>query len=103
MVSGKVNEIQKLKESRDNAVFSVFISYSNVETYDKNLQMIQEEWGNRDYPLVIMLVTFMKQGIRWFEKLETHHLQGGKLIKHRSQPALPWHVKGSRWESRYAD
>jgi hypothetical protein len=32
--------------------------------------------------------------------LETYLVQNGKMDKVRTQPALPWDKRGSRWEVR---
>lgn len=95
-----VNEIQKLKKSRDSTEVSVFFSYSNLKMHEKNLSVIEKQWGKQNHPLIIFLVTYDGVSTRWFSELQTYHLQNGKLKKLRSQPALPWWVKGSRWESR---
>lgn len=94
-----VNEIQKLKETRDSTTVSVFFSYSNIDSHNKNIRAITKQWGKKNYPLVIFLITYEGKSRRWFQDLETYHLQNGKLKKLRSQPALPWWVEGSRWES----
>lgn len=94
-----VNEIEKLKAAREDCQFSVFISYSRLDNHKKNISLIKKQWGKRNYPLVIILVTFeFKSGARRFHDLETYHYQGGRWIKPRYQPALPWKIKGSRWE-----
>ena len=96
----KVNEIQKLYISRNETEFSVFISYSRHDHHTKNMAAIKRQWRRSNKPLVVFLVTFdYSSKVRWFDKLETYHLQSGKITKVRTQPALPWNVIGSRWES----
>lgn len=99
-IDESVNEIRKLREVKADALFSAFISYSRHDCHRKNISPIERQWGRHAYPLVVMLVTFeYSKRARWFDQLETYHLQSGKLQKIRSQPALPWEVVGSRWES----
>jgi len=98
-INPTVNEIQKLKETRNDTILSVFFSYSCVEDHKNNLNTIKQQWGKMKFPLVIMLVTYEGRSKRHFQNLETYHLQKGILKKVRSQPALPWWVEGSRWES----
>lgn len=99
----KVNEIKKLFSEKRHAKFSVFFSYSRQDDgkgmHDKNLKSIQKQWKNSPYPLVVFLITFsVTKKRRNFKELETYLVQNGKIKKVRSQPALPWEVKGSRWE-----
>ena len=98
-INETVNEIQKLKNSRTETQVSVFFSYSCIENHQQNLNTIKRQWGKGNYPLVILLVTYEGKAKRWFQDLETYHLHNGTMRKIRSQPALPWWVKGSRWES----
>jgi negative regulator of replication initiation len=98
-INKTVNEIKKLKESRNQADVSVFFSYSNIEMHAQNLAAIARQWGKENYPLIIFLVTYEGKSTRWFQEIQTYHLQNGNMRKLRSQPALPWWVKGSRWES----
>ena len=98
--SEKVNEIQKLYTERKNAEFSVFFSYSGRMELDKNLKSIAKQWKKSAQPLLVFLVTFeRKGGRRWFYDLETYMFQNGDCIPLRSQPALPWDVKGTRWQT----
>lgn len=95
-----VNEIKKLFDSNDKAQFSVFISYSRHDHHEENLAAIKKQWGKSNAPLVVILVTFAyEKRVRWFDDIETYHLQNGSLKKIRSHPALPWDVIGSRWEA----
>ncbi len=95
----KVNEIKKLHKARKEAIFSVFISYSNTENIEKNLDAIKKQWGQGRESLLIFIVTYStRKRKRNFDKLNTYLCQRGKLKKIRSQPALPWKVSGSRWE-----
>jgi hypothetical protein len=97
----KVNEIKKLHNERTGIIFSVFISYSNVENLEKNMNAIRKQWGQGAEPLLIFLVTYStSRRKRYFDTLNTYVCQRGKLRKLRSQPALPWQVPGSRWEAK---
>jgi len=96
----EVNEVKKLYLYRKNAEFSAFVSYSRRSNHNDNLNQIQKQWKNSADPLLVFLVTFdFKNNRRWFYDLETHIIQNGRMKKIRSQPALPWDVKGTRWES----
>jgi hypothetical protein len=96
----KVNEIKKLYSQRTNAEFSVFFSYSRLDRHKENLNSIEHQWSNSTHPLLVFLVTFnQEKNGRRFYFLETYHFQYGIRKKIRSQPALPWEVKGTRWES----
>jgi hypothetical protein len=100
-LSNKVNEIDKLYSQRKSADFSVFFSYSKLDRHDENLETILKQWRKSTQPLLVFLVTFnQKNRTRAFYDLETHRIQNGKIRRLRSQPALPWDAKGTRWESR---
>lgn len=100
----RFNEIDKLRAAGDETDFSVLISYSRHDHHRENIAKIRRKWGKRKYPLVVILITFeYAKRARWFKNMETYHLQSGKFKKVRSQPALPWEVNGSRWESTFAD
>jgi hypothetical protein len=94
----KVNEIEKLRSGSDNADLSVLITYSDLVFHDENLSAIRQQWGKSTRPLLVLLITYQKSGKRFFENLETHHVQNGTMKKLRSQPALPWNNTGTRWE-----
>ena len=96
----KVNEIKKLYVSRKECEFSVFISYSRSDQHTKNMAAIKRQWKKSKEPLIVILVTFdYEKRVRWFNKLETYCFQNGSYKKVRIQPALPWDIKGSRWEA----
>lgn len=96
----EVNEIKKLYAHRKNTEFSAFVSYSRRDHHKDNLKTIQKQWKNSSNPLLVFLVTFdAKNNRRWFYDLETYLIQNGKMKKIRSQPALPWDVEGTRWQS----
>jgi len=98
-----VNEIRKLRVARDSAQFSAFISYSRHDQHAKNLAAIKKQWGKDDYPLLVILATYeYRNRARWLDELQTYHLQRGTLRRVRAQPANPWQVPGSRWQSRSA-
>ena len=94
-----VNEVSKLYEDRESAEFSVFISYSRTVDHKKNIAKIKRDWKKSDMPLIAILVTFdFYDKYRHFLKLETYEFQKGNVRKIRVQPALPWTLKGTRWE-----
>lgn len=95
----KFNELDKLYFNRKDAQFSVLITYSKNADHDRNLRFIRRRWKKVPEPLVVIVVTFDRIGSkRVFDLMETYHLQNGIMRKLRSQPALPWNVRGSRWE-----
>ena len=99
--SDNVNEIEKLHASRKETEFSVFISYSRHEYHDENLKAIKRQWKKSKEPLIAILVTFaFHDKRRHFHNLESYEFRNGVVRKFRVQPALPWKVKGSRWESK---
>ena len=96
----EVNEVKKLYKQRKDTEFSVFVSYSRRSNHEENLQIVQKQWKNSAQPLLAFLVTFdFKDNRRWFFNLETYMFQNGRRKKLRSQPALPWDVEGTRWQS----
>ncbi|MBO2602563.1 hypothetical protein I6M34_05475 [Shewanella algae] len=94
----KVNEVRQLHEEKENCQFSVFVTYSDNKFYDDNLNAVKSQWGDSAEPIVLFLVRFNRKGKRIFDTIETHHIQNGRSKKIRSQPALPWHAEGKRWE-----
>lgn len=94
----KVNEIKKLRANAKDTELSVLITYSDLIYHKENLDAIKQQWGKNPNPLLVFLVTYNRKGKRFFEDIETHHLQNGRMDKKRSQPALPWKRKGTRWE-----
>ena len=103
-IDEKFNELDKLAAVGSEADFSVLISYSRHDCHRQNISKIRKKWRKRKYPLVVILITFdYSKRARWFDTMETYHIQNGDLKKVRSQPALPWMIPGSRWESIYAE
>ncbi len=99
--SDKVNEIKKLFSEKSHAKFSVLFSYSREDKHIENLKSIQKQWKNSTSPLIVFLITFKyEKGARWFDNLETYIVKDGKMKKVRTQPALPWHTVGTRWEAK---
>lgn len=103
----KVNEVQKLVLKRTEAKFSVLFTYSKqdeLNTHGRNIESIRKQWGISPSPLIVFLVTFKrKKNARWFNELETYIVKDGKMRKIRTQPALPWDKKGTRWEIKPSD
>lgn len=82
----KVNEIRKLSDSADDTELSVLITYSDLLYHRDNLKAIECQWGQNPKPLLVFLVTYNRKGKRFFESIETHHLQSGKMERKRTQP-----------------
>ena len=99
--SENVNEIQKLYKTRKDTQFSVFISYSRNDYHEENIKAIKRQWKKSKEPLIAILVTFdFYNRMRNFHSLVSYEFQQGHVRKFRVQPALPWEVKGTRWESK---
>ena len=94
----KVNEVRQLKAAKESCEFSVFVSYSDNRYYEDNLNAVKEQWGASPEPLLFILIRYNRKVKRVFDLIETFHIQNGRCKKVRSQPALPWHARGKRWE-----
>lgn len=93
-----VNEIQKLADASEQADVSIFIGYSKSEHHAENLAKILETWKGVNKPLIAILVTHSFHGRRrHFDYLQSHYIKNTRHVKVRRQPALPWHVKGTKW------
>lgn len=58
----KVNEVRQLHETKENCELSVFISYSDNNFHEENLNAVRTQWGNSPEPLVLILVRFDRKG-----------------------------------------
>lgn len=94
----KVNEVRQLHSAKESCDFSVFVSYSDNKYHAENLNAVKDQWGNALEPLVVILIKFNRNRRRIFDVIETYHIRNSICKKIRSQPALPWHAKGKRWE-----
>lgn len=95
-----INEIQKLLDKADQAVFQTFIGYSRTSDIDAALDRTQGLWGNTEKPLLFFLVTYELSGRnRHFQELRTYIFAKGKYKKVRTQPALPWMVNRSKFNT----
>ncbi|MDP2779777.1 hypothetical protein [Devosia sp.] len=95
-----VREITKLAGAAYACEFCVYIGYSQTKYLDDNLAKIVAEWAGVPKPLLVILVTFDLEGEwRYFDRLQTYRIDtiGAELV--RDQPALPWCVPNSRWQS----
>ena len=100
----KVNEVKKLLNKKEQAIFSVFISFSRKRGHKENLETIQSQWkgSQHPYPLLVFLVTYEREkgtNNRVFYELETYLFQNVEKKLVRTQHALPWKVTGTRWET----
>lgn len=96
----KVNEVHKLLEKSDSAAFSTFISYSKLNNLPDALNRANEIWSEAKKPLVFFVITYELNGRnRRFLDLQTYFFSKGKYKKVRSQPALPWEVNRSKFNS----
>ena len=61
---------------------------------------MRSQWGKKNHhPLLLFVVTFaFKARHRRLRQLETHLLLNGHVKKLRFEEALPWNVKGTRWD-----
>ena len=99
----KVNEINKLAESAkiEDAETFIFVGYSNKSRIDENISAIQAHWGKTSKPLIVFLVTFsFETKKREFELLRTYLFKDGAHKMLRKQKALPWDVKGTKWQAQ---
>lgn len=96
--SEKVNEFEKLASAAMDSELLIFIGYSRSERHEENLKKIHKFWKKINTPLLVFLVTYSYHDKRrQFELLQTHYYKGGGGRMLRQQPALPWHVKGTKW------
>lgn len=96
--SEKVNEFEKLASASMDSGLLIYIGYSRSNRHEENLKKIHESWKKINTPLLVFLVTFtFRNKRRHFELLQTHYYNGGRGRKLRQQPALPWHVEGTKW------
>ncbi|WP_288477152.1 hypothetical protein [uncultured Pseudomonas sp.] len=92
-----INEIDKLLVRPDESAFCVFIGYSSEEYLKAALNRTKERWKNEQKTLILLLITFGKQGgARRFKELHTYTLTRGKMKKVRGQAALPWEVNRTK-------
>lgn len=99
-----INEISKLLDRADQAVFQVFIGYSRVEDIALALERIHTQWQDATKPLMVFLVTYKLSGrSRHFMELQTYMFARGKYKKVRVQPALPWKVNRAKANSASDD
>jgi len=95
-------EVTKLAKASGGADVCVFIGYSQEKHLEANLGLIKDTWGAIDKPLIIVLTTFVKDSKwRYFKELRTYVCDSRGILDVRQQPALPWEVKNSRWQSPY--
>lgn len=95
-----IGEVEKLASASDKADVCVFIGYSQKKHLDENLALIQQTWKGVQRPLVVILVTFTLEGVwRYFNELHTYTCDSRGVLLVRQQPALPWEVQNSRWQS----
>ena len=95
------NEARKLAKLRKRVRprFSALVIYTTDKSYRENVDIVASQWGKTDHPLILFLITFdFKSKHRRLRDLETHIFLNGKIKKLRAQKALPWNVKGTRWE-----
>ncbi|MEM8511659.1 hypothetical protein RCH14_000950 [Massilia sp. MP_M2] len=94
----RVNEIHKLASAHHEADAFIFIGYSSAEHHEENLAKITQTWGALNKPLIAILVTYsFHSRRRHFDHVQSHYIKNGRHVKVRRQPALPWHVKGTKW------
>ncbi|AJQ51142.1 hypothetical protein N805_02735 [Pseudomonas putida S13.1.2] len=92
-----INEISKLLERAENAVFQIFIGYSRTDDIALTLERIGTQWQKADKPLMVFLITYELSGrSRHFQELQTYMFAKGKHKKVRTQPALPWKVNRAK-------
>jgi len=96
----KVNEFHKLLDKNDSAAFSTFISYSKLANLRDALERAGDIWSEAKRPLIFFIITYELNGRnRRFLELQTYFFSRGSYKKVRTQPALPWEVKRSKFNS----
>jgi len=96
----RVNELDKLREESGIPYFSTFISYSRKEHLAEVLQRAETIWQDAEKPLIFFIVTYSMNGRnRYFEELQTYFFSNNRFKKIRSQPALPWMVRRSKYNN----
>ncbi len=99
-----INEIEKLLERADQAVFQTFIGYSPVDKLQAALDRTHTLWEQSTTPLIFFVITYEQKGRnRHFLNLTTYLFYKGKYKKLRSQPALPWMVNRAKFNSTSGD
>ena len=102
----RVNEIAKLSDAMVDAKktnpkseeVAVFIGYSDKRFHRDNMDAIASQWKAKG-DLIAFVVQFeIKNGSRHFLEVRTYTVRDGECTLRRTQPALPWDVKGSRWK-----
>lgn len=95
-------EVQKLASASGKADVCVFIGYSQERYLEANLEQIRNSWSAIPKPLIVFLVTFEQYGEwRCYRELHTYIVDSNGVQPVRQQPALPWEVPNSRWQSPY--
>ena len=91
-----------LASASDNADMFIFIGYSQNKYLEDNLALIEKAWRGIKKPLLVILVTFTKEGRwRYYDELHTYSCDSSGVALVRKQPALPWRVANSRWQYPY--
>lgn len=99
-----INEIDKLLERADQALFLTFIGYSSLNDLQAAIDRTHALWLNSSKPLIFFLITFEPNGRnRHFLELRTYLFSKGKYKKVRSQPALPWMVNRTNFNNASDD
>ena len=98
-----VNELNKLFSENEEFEFSIFVNYISEKKLKEALNIVSNIWKKAKTPLILFIITFSKsKGERRFKDMHTYTFHRGKKRELRKQPALPWEVKGTRWESSYS-
>lgn len=96
----RVNELEKLKEKSSEPFFSTFVSYSRKEHLVDVLHKANTIWNGAEKPLIFFIIIYRMEGRnRVFEDLQTHFFARNSAKKIRSQPALPWLVKRTKYNN----
>lgn len=99
-----INEIEKLLDRADQAVFQTFIGYSTADKLQAALDRTHAIWENSTTPLICFIITYELNGRdRHFLSLTTYMFSKGRYKKLRSQPALPWMVNRAKFNNASDD
>lgn len=97
--SERINEPQKLASAWEQyrPHFCFLLTYVEEGALREAVREICEEWEN-DGLLILCVVTYQRAGLREFKELVFFEVCQGKDKVIRRQPALPWNIKGTKWQ-----
>ncbi|MGC4011836.1 MAG: hypothetical protein QM805_24290 [Pseudomonas sp.] len=94
-----INEPKKLSDAakKEAPQFCFLFSYTPRGTLQKSLDFVASQWS-ADTPLLVSLIEYSGTRRRTFHDMSLFQLRNGVWKCLRRQPALSWHLAGTRWE-----